>query len=430
MNRFGFDYRKELGLSREETIKLDPDKFYRHVVKGMLEDNEPEKVRLLDKLFAKYSGREEHLILKLSARYAENVEEEESEKSNKENSMTASNASRTNSTGQSKSASHSKSIHSKSTSNDNTTNNDNDGFEQFGGFPKSKESSAEEKSKFNNSNGWPDSADRNSSTNDRNSNDKHDSNSVEDDESQGGESQGSKSSGSESYETIDGSSPAVIAQVSELLNYVYGKTSVPGQIDRVSTIMRAYEGREAVLLELLETKALLKANADETTDNLPEYLRRNPGLEDQGGGERKGQVDPGDPDLELPQDDLSSDEERSSGSDFHRENGEPVPLNSVSTSSSHIKPVYEQNQNQNHINLHTPQKPIYPSSGTGSDRKKKKKSLFGSIFKKNKKNSKNKESGGAFPSSDGTDPKKNSFMSPRGGKKGVLLRKEESDASI
>jgi hypothetical protein len=63
---------------------------------------------------------------------------------------------------------------------------------------------------------------------------------------------------------MDGTSPAVIAQVSELLNFVYGKTSVTGQIDRVSTIMRAYEGRENVLLELLETKALIKANqADE-----------------------------------------------------------------------------------------------------------------------------------------------------------------------
>ena len=57
-------------------------------------------------------------------------------------------------------------------------------------------------------------------------------------------------------------SPAIIAQISELLNYVYGKTSVAGQINRVSTIMRTYGGREAVLLDLLETKALMKANAD------------------------------------------------------------------------------------------------------------------------------------------------------------------------
>lgn len=68
-------------------------------------------------------------------------------------------------------------------------------------------------------------------------------------------------SGSSYSGSIDGTSPAVIAQVSELLNFVYGKTSVPAQIDRVSTIMRAYEGREVVLLELLETKALIKANS-------------------------------------------------------------------------------------------------------------------------------------------------------------------------
>lgn len=65
---------------------------------------------------------------------------------------------------------------------------------------------------------------------------------------------------SESYDEYDSASPALIAQVSELLNFVYGKVSVPAQIDRVSTIMRAYEGRETVLLELLETKALIKAN--------------------------------------------------------------------------------------------------------------------------------------------------------------------------
>jgi len=84
-------------------------------------------------------------------------------------------------------------------------------------------------------------------------------------------------SGSEySGDEVDGTSPAVIAQVSELLNYVYGKTSVPGQIDRVSTIMRAYEGREAVLLELLETKALIKANKEkENAENLPSFLRNS-----------------------------------------------------------------------------------------------------------------------------------------------------------
>jgi hypothetical protein len=97
--------------------------------------------------------------------------------------------------------------------------------------------------------------------------------SQNDEESQSGESEFSGDS-------IDGTSPAVIAQVSELLNYVYGKTSVPGQIDRVSTIMRAYEGREAVLLELLETKALIKANKEkENADNLPSFLRNSQAMQ-------------------------------------------------------------------------------------------------------------------------------------------------------
>jgi hypothetical protein len=40
--------------------------------------------------------------------------------------------------------------------------------------------------------------------------------------------------------------------------------------------MRAYEGREAVLLELLETKALIKANREkENAGNLPSFLRNS-----------------------------------------------------------------------------------------------------------------------------------------------------------
>jgi hypothetical protein len=97
-----------------------------------------------------------------------------------------------------------------------------------------------------------------------------------DKETKEGEPEDEPEEGGSEYsgESIDGTSPAVIAQVSELLNYVYGKTSVPGQIDRVSTIMRAYEGREAVLLELLETKALIKANREkENAGALPAFLR-------------------------------------------------------------------------------------------------------------------------------------------------------------
>merc|ERR1712032_279396 len=81
------------------------------------------------------------------------------------------------------------------------------------------------------------------------------------------------------HDSVDGSSPAVIAQVSELLNYVYGNTSVTGQIERVSTIMQSYEGRESVLLELLETKALMKAdNKNGNRADLPDSLRSQPVL--------------------------------------------------------------------------------------------------------------------------------------------------------
>ena len=55
--------------------------------------------------------------------------------------------------------------------------------------------------------------------------------------------------------------------------------------------MRAYEGREAVLLELLETKALIKANADSTNRDageLPVSLRNSPGLAGAAGGRRPG----------------------------------------------------------------------------------------------------------------------------------------------
>ena len=98
----------------------------------------------------------------------------------------------------------------------------------------------------------------------------------EEDRQSAAEEGGSDTASDYSGDSIDGTSPAVIAQVSELLNYVYGKTSVPGQIDRVSTIMRAYEGREAVLLELLETKALIKANREkENAGNLPSFLRNS-----------------------------------------------------------------------------------------------------------------------------------------------------------
>ena len=52
------------------------------IQKILLEEHEPEKVRLLDKPLAKYKGREDHLVQKLSVRYkasADDGKDEEAE---------------------------------------------------------------------------------------------------------------------------------------------------------------------------------------------------------------------------------------------------------------------------------------------------------------------------------------------------------------
>ena len=240
MNNFGKDFPADFGLSREQTIQKNPMKFYTHVVKSLLEEHEPEKVRLLDKLLAKYKGREDHLVQKLAVRYAKAQENptptipEEAE-GNGFNFTEAVNQSRESATA-------------------------------ADAVKTAKERMATASPNFDAAK-WPNKVAN-----------------VETEFHEEGEevSMGSESvSGSEySGDSIDGTSPAVIAQVSELLNYVYGKTSVPGQIDRVSTIMRAYEGREAVLLELLETKALIKANGEkENAADLPSFLRNSPALQ-------------------------------------------------------------------------------------------------------------------------------------------------------
>ena len=225
VNEFGSDYPADSGYTREQTIGRDPVRFYAHVVKKLLEQHEPEKVRLLDKLLAKYKGREDHLVQKLSVRYRRG------ETPDKEDEASFSDAV------------------NKNKDSESTERNLQKAQERaaatFGAWPE-KETKEQEQVDV-----------------------------VEREESE----EGSEFSG----DSIDGTSPAVIAQVSELLNYVYGKTSVPGQIDRVSTIMRAYEGREAVLLELLETKALIKANSEkENAANLPLFLRNSPALEKNG----------------------------------------------------------------------------------------------------------------------------------------------------
>jgi len=238
INEFGSDYPAAYGLTREQTIHKDIIQFYSFVVKALLEQHEPEKVRLLDKLLAKYKGREDHLVQKLSVRYKRGSGEGDDEDGGVEE----------------------------------------DGFGDFTDAVNTKKDSADtqvavqkaqERAAAAAFGKWPDKKTKEDH--------QHVVEELSDEESEF------------SGDSIDGTSPAVIAQVSELLNYVYGKTSVPGQIDRVSTIMRAYEGREAVLLELLETKALIKANSEkENAANLPSFLRNSPALHGNGAGDGAG----------------------------------------------------------------------------------------------------------------------------------------------
>jgi PDZ domain len=229
MDNFGKDYPLDFGFSREQTIQNDPLRFYTFVVKGLLQEHEPEKVRLLDKLLAKYRGREDHLVQKLSVRY--NKEDE----GGQDNGLGAARSFE-DAVKEGKSSSHAREA-----------------------IQAARERM--QKDDFHPEQQWPEKETK------------------EPDEGDEGQQLGeaeSESASEYSGDSIDGTSPAVIAQVSELLNYVYGKTSVPGQIDRVSTIMRAYEGREAVLLELLETKALIKANREkENAGQLPSFLRNS-----------------------------------------------------------------------------------------------------------------------------------------------------------
>jgi hypothetical protein len=233
-------------------------KFYSHVVKNLLEEHEPEKVRLLDKLLAKYKGREDHLVQKLSVRYTKaeengtpTIPEEQEEGIKERSSFNFSNA----------------------------VNRTKDSASAAAAIKTAKERMDAEVTPFEPVN-WAAEEQKDQ---------------IDQVDEEGEEvSMGSESvSGSEySGDSIDGTSPAVIAQVSELLNYVYGKTSVPGQIDRVSTIMRAYEGREAVLLELLETKALIKANSEkDNAADLPSFLRNSPALQHAVGDAHEGPAD-------------------------------------------------------------------------------------------------------------------------------------------
>lgn len=234
MDEFGLDYPADFGMTREETIDANPLRFYSFVVKHLLEEHEPEKVRLLDKLLAKYKGREDHLVQKLFVRYTRSPEDPTSPIHDDHDEAAFTDAVK------------------KSKASSNAAAAVNTARERLQRDSPREQRLEEEPT---NQHDWPEKEEKEPDTGDE-------------DESE---------SGSEySEDSVDGTSPAVIAQVSELLNYVYGKTSVPGQIDRVSTIMRAYEGREAVLLELLETKALIKANKEkESAENLPSFLRNS-----------------------------------------------------------------------------------------------------------------------------------------------------------
>eukprot|EP00529_Nitzschia_sp_RCC80_P004111 CAMPEP_0113521498 /NCGR_PEP_ID=MMETSP0014_2-20120614/44672_1 /TAXON_ID=2857 /ORGANISM="Nitzschia sp." /LENGTH=916 /DNA_ID=CAMNT_0000419461 /DNA_START=173 /DNA_END=2923 /DNA_ORIENTATION=- /assembly_acc=CAM_ASM_000159 len=232
MDDFGKDYPLDFGFSREQTIQNDPLRFYTFVVKGLLQEHEPEKVRLLDKLLAKYRGREDHLVQKLSVRYNKDDEAQDDGLGQARSFEDAVNQNKS-------SALANAAIQAA------RERMQNDDFE---------------------ADQWPDKETKEAELGDEQPQQKK----ILQQQGDGPSDNDSEYSG----DSIDGTSPAVIAQVSELLNYVYGKTSVPGQIDRVSTIMRAYEGREAVLLELLETKALIKANREkENAGQLPAFLR-------------------------------------------------------------------------------------------------------------------------------------------------------------
>ncbi|KAL7507742.1 hypothetical protein ACHAXN_004895 [Cyclotella atomus] len=267
------------GLSKEETALRDPYKFYEHAVCTLLQENEPEKVRLLSKLMAKYRGRERHLINKLSARYSKEGGQSV-DRSDKLRTASGEHLAKPTISGMEK-------IHEEGEGEEVTSPWNDPARANLAAIESAKKRIETESTKKNAKknddgfDGWPpamsDPWGAGAKVSDRK--DVPSEAGHEDDrhtEDEGSYSEGSSYSG----DSLDGTSPAIIAQVSELLNYVYGKTSVAGQIDRVSTIMRAYEGREAVLLELLETKALIKANADTSGDSadLPMSLRNSPGL--------------------------------------------------------------------------------------------------------------------------------------------------------
>ena len=352
IDNFGHDYPLDFGFTREQSIQNDPLRFYTHVVKALLQEHEPEKVRLLDKLLAKYKGREDHLIQKLSVRYMKEADE--------------------NGEGQDDNdGQHSQHLADAVQQNKNSEN-------AVAAIEIAKERMSQDE--FDGEmHPWPDKETKEQEEED-----------LQDPPVEEGD--GSDYSG----DSIDGTSPAVIAQVSELLNYVYGKTSVPGQIDRVSTIMRAYEGREAVLLELLETKALIKANREkENAGQLPSFLRnsnmhgRNLDTEI----EAHGDVPPVTP-MAQPgsspalHDDISSMSGVSTPADVLQSTGVlgQITTQGSSPDSQGMNVEIPLDEDQLHGGSSPTSSPQKPPTPERSETKKKKKGIFGGLFKKGKKN--------------------------------------------
>jgi hypothetical protein len=340
MEKFGLDYPANFGFTRKQTIEADPLRYYTFVVKELLEEHEPEKVRLLDKLLAKYQGREDHLVQKLSVRYnrleegTPSIPEEDDDEAAFSNAVAKSKTSLTAEAAV------------------------NIARERMQAVPEDE----------NQGNEWP----------------------IKEHKEPDQEDEEESVSGSEySRDSVDGTSPAVIAQVSELLNYVYGKTSVPGQIDRVSTIMRAYEGREAVLLELLETKALIKANKEkENADTLPSFLRNSQAAQKNAvENEVAGSSDlpPVTPMATQPpaaiNDDISSMSGVSSPAVEHaltNNESEDVEVKHVSQKKQDPAPMSESPKKNGSASRSTSKPPATPDKG------KKKKGLFGGLFGKKK----------------------------------------------
>jgi len=363
IDNFGKQYPLDFGFTREQTIQNDPLRFYTFVVKGLLQEHEPEKVRLLDKLLAKYRGREDHLVQKLSVRYNK---EDEDAPDHEENGLGVARSFE-DAVNQGKG-----SAHANAAIQTARERLQNDEFQ------------AEQ---------WPEKESKETDENDEHNPEMQ------------------SESGTEfSGDSIDGTSPAVIAQVSELLNYVYGKTSVPGQIDRVSTIMRAYEGREAVLLELLETKALIKANREkENAGQLPSFLRNSASAQRNIGNEMSavdGDVPPVTPMATQAaiNDDISSMSGVSSPAEGHQHVVNAGVLKQITSHEAAPHQTSDAMNSEANIGHEVELPPPTPSSQKSKsvrtsapekgETKKKKKGIFGGLFggKKGKKTKDNDKS--------------------------------------